>query len=86
VFTRGFWLAGYALGVLALIVTRSPILLLVLVVGLFTLRQRWRNPVPGYDQVPNSKRLAMGLAFAGLGVALAVTADVWPAVAPAIGG
>lgn len=73
VFTRGFWLAGYALGIAALVVTRSPILFLVLIVGLFTLWQRWRNPVPGYDRVPASKRLAMGLAFGALVLALVMT-------------
>jgi Zn-dependent protease len=86
VFTRGFWLAGYALGVLALLATRSPILLLVLLVGLFTLWQRWRHPVPGYDQVPRGKRLAMGLAFAVLVLALVLTLPLGLRQHPGLGG
>jgi Zn-dependent protease len=86
VFTRGFWIAGYALGVVALVVTRSPILLLVLLVGLYTLWQRWRHPVPGYDQVPGGKRLAMGLAFAVLVLALALTLPLGMQTHPELGG
>ncbi len=85
VFTRGFWLAGYALGIVALVLTRSPILLLVLVVGLFTLWQRWRNPVPGYDRVPGSKRFAMGIAFGALVVALALTLPIGLTTHPTLG-
>jgi len=85
VFTRGYWLAGYALGIVALVLTRSPILLLVLVVGLFTLWQRWRNPVPGYDHVPRAQRLAMGLAFGVLVVALVLTLPIGLATHPDLG-
>lgn len=86
VFTRGFWIAGYALGVVALVATRSPILFLVLLVGLFTLWQRWRNPVPGYDHVPTGKRLAMGLAFGALVVALVLTLPLGMQQHPNLGG
>lgn len=85
VFTRGFWIAGYALGLVALAVTRSPILLLVMIVGLFTLWQRWNHPVPGYDRVPGSKRLAMGLAFGVLVVALVVTLPLGMTAHPDLG-
>src|SRR3989449_530380 len=47
-FTRTYWLIGYAVGIAALLVTGSPILLLVLVIGLFMLVRRWRDPMPGY--------------------------------------
>lgn len=86
VFTRGFWIAGYALGVVALVATRSPILFLVLLVGLFTLWQRWRNPVPGYDAVPRGRRLAMGLAFGALVVALVLTLPLGLETHPRLGG
>lgn len=85
VFTRGFWLAGYALGLVALVFTRSPILLVVMVVGLFTLWQRWHHPVPGYDRVPGAKRLAMGLLFGALVVALVLTLPIGMVTHPAIG-
>jgi Zn-dependent protease len=82
VFTRQFWLVGYALGIVALVVTRSPILLLVMAVGLFTLWQRWHHPVPGYDHVPRGQRLAMGLAYAVLVIALAATLPVGATIHP----
>ena len=75
-FTRTFWIAGYALGVVALVVTRSPILLLVLIVGLFTLWQRWKHPVPGYHDIPRAQRLLIGLGYAALVIALAVTLPI----------
>ena len=76
VFTRPFWIAGYAIGIAATVITRSPILILVMVVGLITLWQRTRNPIPGYDQVPRGQRLAMGLAYVALVVGLAATLQV----------
>jgi len=72
-FTRGFWIAGYALGVVALLATRSPILFLVMLVGLWTLVQRWRNPVPGYDAIPRPQRTAIAVAYGALVLLLAVT-------------
>ncbi len=75
-FSRAFWIGGYALGVLALVATRSPILLLVLAVGLITLWQRWRHPVPGYDAIPRAKRLTVALGFAVLVITLAVTLPI----------
>ena len=84
-FSRPFWIAGYALGVLALVVTRSPMLLLVLAVGLFTLWQRWRNPVPGYDAIPTGKRLAVALGFAALVLALALILPIGLEIHPGSG-
>ena len=75
-FSRTFWVAGYAIGLLALVLTRSPLLLIVLLVGLFTLWQRWKNPVPGYDAIPRVQRLAVGLAYAVLVVALCATLPI----------
>ena len=75
-FSRAFWVGGYAIGLIALVLTRSPLLLIVLVVGLFTLWQRWKNPVPGYDAIPRARRLAVGLAYAALVVALCATLPI----------
>ena len=72
-FTRPFWLVGYGLGAVAVWFTGSPILMIMLVVGLFTLIERWRNPVPGYDEIPRQQRLTMGGLYLGLVVALVVT-------------
>jgi Zn-dependent protease len=72
-FTRTFWIVGYAVGVVALFVTRSPILFLILIVGLFTLWQRLRHPIPGYDSIPRSQRLAVSVTYAALLLALVIT-------------
>jgi Zn-dependent protease len=85
-FSRAFWIAGYALGVVALVVTRSPLLLLVMVVGLFTLWQRWRHPVPGYDEIPRTQRLMIGAAYAVMVIALVATLPVGLVPHPAAGG
>jgi len=72
-FTRTYWVLGYAVGVLALVFTRSPLLLIVLIVGLVTLVRRWRDPVPGYDALPARQRATIALAYAVLVGALLVT-------------
>ena len=75
-FTRTFWIVGYALGVVALVLHPSPILFLVMLVGLWTLVQRWRHPVPGYHDIPRAERLAIGLGYAALVAALTVTLNI----------
>jgi len=75
-FSRAFWIGGYAIGVAALLLTQSPMLLLVLVVGLFTLWQRWHHPVPGYDVIPRSRRIAVGLGYAALVFGLILTTSI----------
>jgi len=75
-FTRTYWVIGYALGIVALLVTWSPLLLIVLVVGLWTLVQRWRNPVPGYDSLPPRQRTQIALAYAVLVTGLVATLSV----------
>jgi Zn-dependent protease len=72
-FTRRYWLVGYAVGVGALLVTRSPLLLIVLVVGLFTLVQRFRSPDPAYEAVPAARRRAVALQYTALVAALVLT-------------
>jgi len=81
-FSRRVWLWGYAAGVVALVLTRSPLLLVVLVAGLFTLWRRWNHPVPGYHDIPPRSRLAVGLAYAALVLALAFTLPVGLTVHP----
>ncbi len=75
-FSRPFWIAGYTLGVVALVLTRSPILLIALLVGLITLVQRWRHPVAGYDQLSLTQRLAAGVGYVALIVALVATLPI----------
>jgi len=84
-FSRGVWIGGYVVGLLALLLTRSPLLLVVLVAGLFTMWQRWHHPVPGYHDIHPGSRLAVGMAYAALVVALALTLPIGFAVHPDIG-
>ena len=72
-FTRTYWVLGYALGIGALLLTRSPLLLVVLIVGLFTLVRRWRDPVPGYDALSSRQRATIALTYAALVIALLAT-------------
>lgn len=72
-FTRAYWVIGYAVGAVALLVTGSPLLLLVLVIGLWTLVRRWRDPVPGYDALPRRQRTLIALAYAALVIGLVAT-------------
>ena len=62
----------------ALLVTETPLLLVVLVVGLWTLFQRWRHPVPGYDELPPGRRLAVALGYVALVAALVATLPLAP--------
>lgn len=75
-FTRSFWVVGYVIGILGLLATRSPILLVVLAVGLWTVVQRWRNPVPGYDALAPRQRTLIALAYAALVAGLVATLPV----------
>jgi Zn-dependent protease len=84
-FSRSTWLWGYAAGVLALALTRSPLLLVVLVAGLFTLWRRWNHPVPGYHDIPAPSRLAVGVAYAVLVAALASTLPAGLTIHPDLG-
>ena len=82
VFTRPYWIAGYAIGIASTILTKSGILLLVMLVGLITLWQRLRRPVPGYHDVPRGRRLAMGLAYLALAAALWLTMPLGASAVP----
>ena len=80
VISRWLWAAGYAVGIFVFVATRSPILMLILVLGLFSLPRVVRGPREGYFDVPGSKRLAMGVAYFGLVAALSVA--MWIADRP----
>ncbi len=80
-FSRPFWIVGYGLGIAAVVVTRSPILFLALLLGLVTLAQRWRHPVPGYDRISRARRLAIASAYFGLAAALIATLPLGEALA-----
>ena len=64
--SRGFWVVGYAVGITVFLATFSPILGLILFIGLFTIVQRWKHPVPGYYNIPTRKRVAVATSYFGL--------------------
>ncbi len=72
-FSRPFWIVWYVAGIAALAVTRSPLLLLVLLAGLWTMWRRWKHPVPGYHDISRGQRLAIGLTYGALVLALTAT-------------
>ena len=75
-FTRTYWVIGYAVGSVALLVTRSPILFVVMLVGLWSLAQRWRNPDSAYDALTPRQRALTALAYAALILGLVATLSV----------
>ncbi len=66
VISRWLWVVGYAVGIVVLIVTRSPILFLVLLLGLFSLGRTIRGPREDYFKVEPAKRISMGIAYFAL--------------------
>jgi len=77
VISRWLWLAGYAVGITVLLLTWSPILMLILILGLFSLGRTMRAPRQGYFDVPQERRRVMALAYFGLLAAL--TLGMWAA-------
>jgi len=69
---RWLWAVGYAVGIAVLLVTHSPILFLILLLGLFGLARTLRGPRPGYYDVPKEKRQLIGLAYFGLLIVMAL--------------
>jgi Zn-dependent protease len=80
VISKWLWAAGYVIGIAVFAATRSPILFLILVLGLFSLPRVLRGPREGYFDVPPARRLAMGAAYFGLVAVLAVA--MWVADQP----
>jgi Zn-dependent protease len=80
VISRWLWVAGYAIGIAVFLATRSPLLFLILLLGLFGLGRTVRGPREGYFDVAGGKRLAMGAAYFGL-LAL-LTLGMWAADLP----
>ena len=69
VFGRWLWGLGYLLGFGLFLVWRSPILILILLMGLMSLGRLLRPP-PGYHDVAPWKKWSMASAYGGLIVAL----------------
>ncbi|MEE8587398.1 MAG: site-2 protease family protein [Acidobacteriota bacterium] len=80
VISRWLWAAGYAVGIGVFFITYSPILFLVLLLGLFNLKQVIRGPRDDYFDVPMWQRQAMGAAYFGLMALMAL--GMWAADIP----
>jgi Zn-dependent protease len=80
VISRWLWLVGYAVGIAVFLVTYSPILFLILLLGLFTLARTIRGPRAGYFDVDPAKRLAIGAAYFALLALLAL--GMWVSSGP----
>jgi Zn-dependent protease len=63
---RWLWAVGYVVGIAVFFLTHSPILFLILLLGLFGLARTLRGPRPGYYEVAREKRQLIGLAYFGL--------------------
>jgi Zn-dependent protease len=74
VISRWLWVAGYVVGIGAFFLTWSPLLMLILLVGLFNLGRA------GYFAVEPAKRVTMAAAYFGLMAALAI--GMWLADMP----
>lgn len=72
VISRWIWVVGYAVGVVVFLVTYSPILFLILLLGLFSLKGRIRGPHAGYFDIAPHKRVTMGAAYFALLALLAL--------------
>ncbi len=80
VISRWIWVAGYAVGIAVFFVTFSPILFLILLLGVFGLGRTVRGPREGYFDVEPGRRIAMGGAYFGLMALLAL--GMWVANGP----
>jgi Zn-dependent protease len=72
VLSRWLWAAGYAIGIIVFFVTKSPILFLILLLGLFSLGRTIKGPREGYFDVEPAQRLSIGVAYFGLIALLAL--------------
>jgi Zn-dependent protease len=72
VISRWLWVLGYAVGIVVFLLTYSPILFLILLLGLFGLGRTLRGPRRGYFEIEPRKRLFMGAAYFGLVALLAL--------------
>ncbi|MCK4412673.1 MAG: site-2 protease family protein [Candidatus Eisenbacteria sp.] len=73
--SRWMWLIGLAIGVPVFLATRSPILLIVLILGVVSLLSRSKEP-PGYFAITPGQRSRVAVAYFALAALLAVGASL----------
>lgn len=64
--SRWFWAVGYAIGIPLFITTGSPILMIILLLGAFTVYRMWKSPPDGYYDIPGRKRVTVAAGYFGL--------------------
>ena len=80
VVSRWLWVVGYAIGIAVFLTTHSPILFLILLLGLFSLGNTFRGQHPAYYDVAPARRRAIAAGYFVL-VAL-LTLGMWAAKEP----
>ena len=86
VISRWLWVAGYVVGIGILLVTFHPLLLFILLFGLFSLPRTLRGPRAGYYNVARWHRFAIGAAYFGLAALLALGMHVTGSELEHLGG
>ncbi len=77
VLSRWVWVLGLGIGVAVFVQTRSPLLFLILLIGVFTFFKNLKTIDKAYYDVPASRRTTIGVSYFGL---LAVmTLGMWMA-------
>lgn len=66
VISRWLWVVGYAVGIAIFLVTFHPLLLVILLLGLFQLRRSLRSTPEGYYDIAPARRIAVGAGYFGL--------------------
>ena len=66
ILSRWVWVAGLAIGVGVFLQTRSPLLFLILLIGVFTFFKNFKTYDPAYYNLPAQKRTAIGVSYFGL--------------------
>ncbi len=86
VVSRWLWAVGFVVGIAVFFVTRSPLLLIILLLGALQLWKSLKAPRTAYYDVPVIQRVTMGGAYFGL-LAL-MTLGMWVSEGPlhAVGG
>lgn len=67
------WIFGIVFMVLASFYFRSPLMILILILGIFQTISYWRNPDKSYYELDARKRMIIGAAYFGLVILLGVS-------------
>ena len=66
VLSRWVWVAGLVIGMAVFLHTRSPLLFLILLLGVFTFFRNFKTIERTYYNVPSNRRLGIGISYFGL--------------------